>query len=86
MAAGLLQRATQPPGAPGPATSGTSELACQEPVERSRPSACCLGQGLGTTNLNDSSITELVKLIKRYEDSHDLKTIVRFAHEMNGVW
>jgi hypothetical protein len=36
--------------------------------------------------LPDEAIEEFALLVKRYEDSHGLRTVVRFAHEMQGTW
>jgi hypothetical protein len=36
--------------------------------------------------LPDEAIEEFALLVKRYEDSHGLRSIVRFAHEMQGNW
>jgi hypothetical protein len=50
-------------------------------LDPNRAGRCCLVQVLP-----DESIVELAELIRKYEDSHGLRAIVRFAHEMQGNW
>jgi hypothetical protein len=42
--------------------------------------------GLTPDMLSNKDIEEFVKVVRLYEEARGLRTVIRFAHEMNGHW
>jgi hypothetical protein len=43
-------------------------------------------EGITDEAMPNSAIVELAKLVAKYEQLNGVRTIIRFAHEMNGNW